>query len=204
MLIFVWYFGFKATLKFLAKWPGYALLPTFTPFTFSGTLIKGQKYLTLSYNWTWFNLVFSALGIITGPFVHYTFADDVVNGSHLSEMSFDHVADYFWTASLAPSLVYLGCFVSFVLLTKLQNGKCIQRTAFHLDTCKEVQLDLDQVETVNVACQASTAEQADEQGTTTTVIQVWKEVACQTEPKKGLKEKSMELFSMAELMEVFN
>ena len=203
-MIFVWNFGFKATFKFLGKWPAYALLPTFTPFTFSGTLIKGQKYLTLSYNWTWFNLIFSALGIITGPFVHYTFADDVVNGSHLSEMSFDHVADYFWTASLVPSLVYLGCFVSFGLLTKLKNGKCIQRTAFHLDTFEEVLLDLDQVETVNVACQASTVEQANEQDATTTVIQVWKEVACQTEPKKGLKQKSMELFSMAELMEVFN
>ena len=47
-------------------------------------------------------------------------------------------------------------------------------------------------------------EQVNEQDATKTVIQVWKEVACQTEPKKGLKEKSMELFSMAELMEVFN
>ena len=170
-------------------------MPTFTPFTFGGTVIKGQKYLTLSYNWTWFNLLFSALGNIVGPFGHYNFAGNMINGSPLSEIA---------AKTLAPSLVYLGCFASFVLLTKLQNGKCIQRTAFHLDTCKEVQLDLDQVETVNVACQASTVEQADEQGTTTTVIQVWKEVACQTEPKKGLKQKSMELFSMAELMEVFN
>ena len=202
MLIFVWYFGVKATLKFLAKWPGYALLPTFTPFTFSGTLIKGQKYLTLSYNWTWFNLIFSALGIMTGPFVHYTFADDVINESH--RLDLHQVEEYFWGASLAPSLVYLGCFASFGLLTKLQNGKCIQRTAFHLDTFEKVQLDLDQVETVNVACQASMVEQANEQDATKTVIQVWKEVACQTEPKKGLKEKSMELFSMAELMEVFN
>ena len=199
-MIFVWNFGFKATFKFLAIWPGYALLPTFTPFTFSGTLIKGQKYLTLSYNWTWFNLVFSALGIIAGPFVHYTFADDVTNGSHLSEMPFDQVADYFWTASFAPSLVYLGCFVSFVLLTKLQNGVCIKRTAFHLETLEEVQVDLDQVETADVACQASMVEQGD----VTTVIQAWKEVACQTESKKGLKQKSMELFSMVELMEVFN
>ena len=196
-MIFVWNFGFKATLKFLGKWPAYALLPAFTPFTFSGTLIKDQKYLTLSYNWTWFNLVFSALGIIAGPFVHYTFADDV---THLSEVQFGFVEDYFWTASFAPSLVYLGCVVSFVLLTKLQNGVCIKRTAFHLETLEEVQVDLDQVETANVACQASVVEQGD----VTTVIQAWKEVACQTESKKGLKQKSMELFSMVELMEVFN
>ena len=52
----------------------------------------------------------------------------------------------------------------------------------------------------------STLEQADEQNVTI-VIQVWKEVAFQTKSKKGLKplkQKSMELFSMVELMEVFN
>ena len=201
--ILIWNFGFKKSFKFLAKWPCYALLPTFTPFIFSATLIKDRKYLIFSFNWSWFNLIFSALGIIGGPFVHYAVADSLTD-VHLSELPFDKVADYFWSASLVPCLLYLGCFVSFTLLTKVQNGKIIKRTAFHLETFEQIQVDLDEPETSNVACQISTSKPEEVKDENETVIRVWKEVARQTESPKSLKKKATELISMVEFIEVLN
>ena len=132
-----------------------------------------------------------------------SFADDLdLTDVHLSELPSDQVADYFWTASFAPCLLYLGCFVSFALLTKLQNGKIIKRTAFHFDTFEQIQVDLDEPETSNVACQVSTSKP--EEVKDETVIQVWKEVACQTESPKSLKKKATELISMVEFIEVLN
>ena len=179
-------------MKFLVKWPSYALLPAFTPFTFSGTLIKGQRYFTLSFNWTWFNLAFSALGLIYGPFIQ----------TYFNKLGLD------WSNGdliyLNISLAYLPCFLSFALLNKTQDGICIKRTAFQLDTFEEIQLD--QVETVDVACQASTIRPANQE-VPTTIIQVWKDVACQTEPtepKNDSKMKALEWLSMVELVEAFN
>ena len=114
-----------------------------------------------------------------------------------------------WGATCAASLVYLGSYVSFVLLTKLQGGTYVQRTAVNLDTLEEIHVDLDpEVEMINSACQATTlmSEQSNDSNerSTDTVIQVWKEVACQTDPKEGWKKKSMELLSAVDFMEAFN
>ena len=55
-------------------------------------------------------------------------------------------------------MAYLGFIVSYAFLIKIQDGKCIQRTAFHLDTYEEIQLD--KVETVDVTCQTLMVTQA--------------------------------------------
>ena len=204
-MIFVWDFGFISAFKFLKNWPSYVLLPTFTPFTFSGIWIKGQKHVVLSYNWTWFNFTFSACCIVLVPFVYWIRNQSVYS----NELNWDiHLsAQIAWGATCSASLVYLGSYASFGLLTKLQGGTYIQRTAFNLDTFEEVQVDLDsEVEMINSACQATTliSEQSNDSKECSTVIQVWKEVACQTEPKEGWKKKSMELLSAVDFMEAFN
>ena len=141
----------KTTFKFLAKWPSYALLPVFTPFTFGGQLVKGvkgQRYLALSYNWTWFNLAFSALATLIGPYIQALITvwletrDDPIQGfcdDYDCRIPMVSVGLFF-----SPSLAYFGCIVSFAFLIKVQDGKCIQRTAFHLDSCEEIKLDMDQ------------------------------------------------------------
>ena len=181
----------KTTFKFLAKWPSYALLPVFTPFTFGGQLVKGvkgQRYLALSYNWTWFNLAFSALATLIGPYIQALITvwletrDDPIPGLQICKIPMVSVFLFF-----SPSLAYFGCIVTFAFLIKVQDGKCIQRTAFHLDTCEEIKLD--QVETVDVGCQAPNLTQAELQ----------EDVACLTASKNESKMKQFNMLPMVEL-----